>query len=361
MVRTARKVLIAVASMAWVSGAALAGPEPAGAISELVTGRIELIDEGTGRDLLTRQRSHFSFVRQVRGDGVLEGDQSTPWQISLQRGSLWTSWHTMDTSVIAPVGEMTLAEVKEIPPYSPKMSQEAMAEAGQVYVVYTRLPGFRATQLVRVAERAPGRVVIEYAFPRTRPVSLELGAAEQERLLGVFRDARAKVDTEMALKEPRVRLQVRAGATGGNPSQVFMTGEHSAYVDAIAENTVVRQDPIDINERSTGWLQGGLVPAGKVFRITRIEYTGLAKGDSNGGGQVIIAAGGKRIVETERVDARKGKPVVLGDTWVGKIDVASGDEKSVYVEVANSSQVDAVFTGVFVDAAEAKRGPEGPR
>jgi len=145
-----------------------------------------------------------------------------------------------------------------------------------------------------------------------------------------------------ALLQPKVIIHVRAGAGGGNPNRVSMIGKASIYLDRMVNKPLSFDKPIAINERSVGYISGGHIPPDKKFVITRITYWGTAAGDSNGHGEFLIKVRGKTIVRAvDRKDPVKG-------VWRGKIFVSPGDEKTVFVEVANSSGGKVVLDGHFV-------------
>jgi hypothetical protein len=145
------------------------------------------------------------------------------------------------------------------------------------------------------------------------------------------------------LKRGSVLLQLRAGAGGGNPNQIFMHGKKSIYVNEVVDAPLDLSGDIDINEGSRAYFEGGYVPRGKVLVVTRAEYWGTAKGDSNGHGEFKLLVAGKEIVGVRNQDK------VDRMTWKGRLTIRSGDENTVYLEIANSSRGTVRIKGYLVD------------
>lgn len=142
-------------------------------------------------------------------------------------------------------------------------------------------------------------------------------------------------------------LQVRAGAGGGNPNAVYLNGKTSNYVDAVSKTPLRLGGPVDMHEKATAYFQAGHVPRGKVFVIKSIEYWGTAQGDSNGHGEFLVRVPGvliEQVKDAETVPRKK---------WKGRVVVRPGLEDQVCLEVANSSQGEAIFRGVLVEEKHA--------
>ena len=150
------------------------------------------------------------------------------------------------------------------------------------------------------------------------------------------------------LERPQVILQLRAGAGGGNPNTINMLGKASMYVDRVMSSRLDFKTKVTSNDDAHAYFEGGRIPRGKVFRVTRIEYRGSARGDSNGHGEFIL-----RVLGTVIVKERDSKKRIKG-VWKGSIDVRPGDESKVVVKVANSSTADVRITGELIDEAALK-------
>jgi RNA polymerase sigma factor (sigma-70 family) len=143
---------------------------------------------------------------------------------------------------------------------------------------------------------------------------------------------------------PRAVLQARAGARGGNPSTVDLRGKTSIYVNRVALAPLDVTTPPGIQEESLVYLEGGHVPAGQVFVVTRAQWQGSAAGDSNGHGEVKLVVAGEELVD--EVDVAQP----FSGTWAGALRVVAGEESRTYLEIANSSMADVLLTGYFEPA-----------
>lgn len=141
----------------------------------------------------------------------------------------------------------------------------------------------------------------------------------------------------------RVRLQIRGGAGGGNPRQLFMNGAKSIYIHTLQQTPINTSGPVSISEKAVAFFQGGFVPTGKIWVLHKIRYSGSAWGDYNGHGEFIVSAGG-----TEIVHKRNDQNPISG-TWTGEITIQPGQEKTVYAEIANSSACDVILEGELIE------------
>ena len=139
-----------------------------------------------------------------------------------------------------------------------------------------------------------------------------------------------------------VVLEVRSGAVGGNPVNVS-PGRVSRFVRQESATPLSFDVPPDINERPSAYTKGGPIPTGKLFAIESIRYRGTSAGDSNGHGEFRVSVGGEVIVRSGETD-----DVTEGD-WNGRIEVRSGREDTIQLEVSNSSSGRVEFIGVLED------------
>ena len=77
--------------------------------------------------------------------------------------------------------------------------------------------------------------------------------------------------------------------------------------------------------------------------VKRVTYSGTARGDTNGHGELIV-----KILDKVIVSKRNERKRIQG-TWSGRIEVRPGQEGKVYAEVANSSSADILVEGEFID------------
>ncbi len=144
------------------------------------------------------------------------------------------------------------------------------------------------------------------------------------------------------LDRPHVVLQIRGGAEGGHTRWIDMLGG-SDRVDATDAAPLALDKPIEMGDRCIAFCDGGRIPVGKMFVVTRVEYRGSAKGDADGPGAMYVRVRGTVIVNEQR----SAKPIQ--GVWTGEIKLFRGEEKRVRVQIANSSFADVKITGRFVD------------
>lgn len=307
------------------------------------TGRVELLSR---KAYGSYERSCFSFAVGLRGDkgrnrvfsnyDLLFGNGPDAFTVRTVRD---------DESLIRDLGARSFEQIDALPELAPTDSVPVAAIEGHAYLVLTRDRDHRGSALFRVVSLTPGdRCTIEWvAIPDliVPPNALNMSA-----------DLRARLGTQLAgqkipekpipvLSMPRVRLQLRAGAGGGNPNRIDMAGEKSIYVDKISPTPLSFEKPVTMRDDSIAFFEGGMIPADKRFIVTSVIYRGTAVGDSNGHGTLIV-----RIGKTEIVSKRDEKEPIEGQ-WTGRIEIEPGDEYRVFAEVANSSTADVEIVGEF--------------
>jgi len=195
----------------------------------------------------------------------------------------------------------------------------------------------------------------------------------------ILRDPSAYVPLERKperfLKKPKVLLQIRGGAGGGNPNRAFMDGTKNAYVDAVVLDRISMEGKPDSSEDARAHIEGGYVPDGTVFVVHSIRYRARADGDSNGHGEFLLRVGPYRVAHLEE-DRRSegyawtrigeetrivgaGKFPISG-TLFCRVQIRPGDEKHVFAEIANSSYAEVVLEGEFVKEDRIARDPDLP-
>lgn len=143
------------------------------------------------------------------------------------------------------------------------------------------------------------------------------------------------------LARPRVVLQARAGAGGGNPNRIDLSGKKNAYVERVESQPLDLATPPLTRDPSLVYCEGGRVPTGQAFVITRATWSGTTKGDSNGPGGLKLVIAGKVIALAE-----EGEEPVYG-AWNGRLVVRPGEESQTFLEIRNSSTADVLLTGYF--------------
>lgn len=145
------------------------------------------------------------------------------------------------------------------------------------------------------------------------------------------------------LRTGRVRIQLRSGAIGGNPVRAHMNGEVSGHIDAAGAAPLDMTGKVGSEEPQQAHVDGGTIPAGKVWILRRVRYSGLCGSDSNGDGPFVVTVAGKELA---RVEPGTGG---FQSEWKGRIVLRPGAEDGVRVEISNSSRCEAVFEGALVD------------
>jgi hypothetical protein len=145
-----------------------------------------------------------------------------------------------------------------------------------------------------------------------------------------------------ALVRPSLCWQLRGGAGGGNPRRIDLTGLANMYVDTRSKEPIDVVTPPTQDERCLAWSDGGMVPIGSVFAITRIDYAGGARGDSNGPGAFRIVVNDQEVVRFE------SSATPIAGTWAGRLKVENGAERHTWFEIANSSWGEVRVWGEFV-------------
>lgn len=180
---------------------------------------------------------------------------------------------------------------------------------------------------------------------------MQVLALESQRWI-IFRWETFKVPSELErlerlpeslLRRATVRLQLRGGARGGNESRLFLHGKVAGSAVQVTGSPLPESGGVDSSEGVGAYSEGGFIPRGKVWIVRRIDVSGLAQGDTNGGGAIRVVAGGKTLLQHE------GSKGFEPGVWTGRIVIRPGEERSVFVEIGNSSRIGAVFRGSLWD------------
>lgn len=307
------------------------------------TGRVELLSR---KAYGSYERACFSFSVGLRGDKCRNRVHNS---YDLQFGNGPDNFSVRmvrdDESVIRDLGAKTFEQIDSLPELEATESQQVPAIEGHAYLVLIKDRGHRGAALFRVVSLKRGdRCTIEWvAIPDliVPPNALNMSADLRVRLGTQLAGQKIPEKPLPVLAAPRVRLQLRAGAGGGNPNRIDMAGEKSNYIRKISPTPLSFDKPVTMNDDSIAFFQGGMIPPDKRFIVTCVTWSGTAKGDTNGHGALIVSIGGKELVKV-----RDGKKRIRG-AWEGRIEIVPGDEYRVFAEVANSSTADVEIEGEF--------------
>jgi hypothetical protein len=202
-------------------------------------------------------------------------------------------------------------------------------------------PGSEADTFLAIANSSAGEALLEGAL-----VPRESGAAFAAENAGFFATAAPPpeaADPGPALTTPRVVLQARSGAGGGNPNRIDLRGRTSLYVDRLSERPLDFSLPPAVKDESVAYFEGGSLPERRVFVVTAARWSGSCAGDSNGDGELKLVVAGEELLQVEN------SPELQRGQWSGRLRVLPGEESRTYLEIANTSAGDVLLTGYFED------------
>jgi hypothetical protein len=217
------------------------------------------------------------------------------------------------------------------------------AEKNAVQGVWTGrielLPGDETETFLAVANSSAGEAILEGTLVPCEPCK-GFGAPNAGFFVTVA-PAPVELEPEAMLAAPRVVLQARSGAGGGNRNRVDMRGRTSIYVDRTSERPLDFHAPPKMDDESVVFFEGGALPKDRAFVVTAASWYGTSAGDSNGhGGLRLIVAGTKLVAEKSSDEVHRGQ-------WSGRLRILPGEESRTYLEIANTSSGDVLLTGFF--------------
>lgn len=183
--------------------------------------------------------------------------------------------------------------------------------------------------------RIRGRLVTEEEARKLEPRPFRPGTAPD----GIARAGRGVEARPYLLEQPWLVLQARSGAGGGNPNRITMVGKGSIYLDSVSSEPIDLTAPLRMDEDAVGHTTGGRIPGGKVFVVKKVTWSARTPGDSNGSGGAVLRIGSQEIFRVPSgVEKQEG-------VWEGAIEVRSGEESEVFLEINNSSVAEAWIEG----------------
>lgn len=302
---------------------------------------VELFDRNYYDDY---ELATFSFEHGVRDDPDLTITRNQ-WDLMLAQGE----FDTFDPrSVIVDLGALEPEAFGGITLPTVLIARRCRVQAGHAYFVGTNDDDTTLATVLFVREHEIHRKCRFDWFTtdgtgRWQGSLLDPGKGKPwaEVLVELY-GAMRQAQNVRPLVRPSVRWQLRGGAGGGNPRRIDLAGVAGTYVDRRSEQPIDVTTPPASEERCSAWSDGGTVPVGSVFVITRIDYAGGARGDHNGDGAFRIVVDDKELVRFET------SPAPIAGTWTGRLTVANGAEGNTWFEIANSSWGEVRLHGEFV-------------
>ncbi|MCK6461086.1 MAG: hypothetical protein L6Q95_14485 [Planctomycetes bacterium] len=142
-----------------------------------------------------------------------------------------------------------------------------------------------------------------------------------------------------------VLIQVLADHGGGNDRTVYLSGK-LYRIDSLEPETIWTETPRLRDRRdSLAHYRGcGRVPAGKAYRITRVEYRARLDPEKSTHSGLVIRIAGKEVVKT---NASEG--AVVNDAWNGDVLILPGGEEGVSITCSMYGLAEMVIHGDIVD------------
>ncbi len=296
------------------------------------------------------ERATFSLEHGLRDDPGLAVTRND-WDVLFESDRLHAQTVVDDQSLLADLGARSLEALDGIA-LPAKVVESVAVRKGHAYFLWSRDDDtdLACLLLVRAHDRGLSCELDWYATDGTGRAQGSLREdGEGEPLVGLLERLRQEACGRQGfLSEPRVLLQARVGAGGGNPNRVHMNGG-LCYVRELSREPLDLSTPIEMDETSRAFFEGGWIPDGVLFHVQRVTWRGLARGDSNGRGWFAVVVGGQKLVACETT----AEPIE--GSWTGDIVLAHGEEQTTYLGVANSSLGEAHLQGTF-EAGRRKAG-----
>jgi len=266
----------------------------------------------------------FSFEFGTRDDVKLVLND---WDFVLSGGRIWVRTVVDDRSEIWDLGE-TDFDKPELGKWGDRKESVVLeARKARVYVIHTNDANSNLWSKMKILERRAGEWILFRWERVVNPVDLMNFQRRPERLM----------------KSGRARLQIKSGHGGGNPTQVFLDGGKNAYLDRMTDRPMEMDGRIDEHESGAGFVEGGLIPMGKVWILRRAQIKATIHDD----GQFRLLAKGQGLASLGRKAGDSARS--LDETWKGRIVVRPGEERTIFVEASYYSQADVALFGALWD------------
>jgi len=266
--------------------------------------------------------SAYSFEFGNRDEGKTGVND---WDFLLTQGRLWLRTVSDDRSESWDVGETSFDKPDYDNPQVLKLPDRSEALKGRVYLIHTDDTNSNLWSKMQILERRPGQWIL----------------FRWERITKIGDLLKLERRPERLMKSGDIRIQIRAGHGGGNPVQVHADGSHTAYLEQMLDKPLDVDRELDSRERNTAFVQGGLIPLGKVWILRRAQI----KATVHAQGEFRLSAKGQTLASRDR-GAGGG---VVDESWKGRIVFRPGEERSLFAVVAYFSRCDLTLSGVLWD------------
>ncbi|QDV09720.1 ECF RNA polymerase sigma factor SigL [Planctomycetes bacterium Poly30] len=304
------------------------------------------------------EKATFSFPFGIRDDPGLELTRNS-WSVLFGNGRGRLDFGmTRYGSFVVDLGRVDPQSAADLTITSLAFDEDSVVpRVGHSYFVISRDEESTLASLVHVVEHEPKRRCV-FDWYSTDGTGRAQGSIVDDRegrpLVDALKHWYSLLGAGTELATPEVLLQLRAGAGGGNPNTIDMTGNVSTYVDKLVPTPLDFFAEIEMKDPSLAYFHGGIVGSNRAFVVTSIDYEGVAKGDSNGHGEFQLVVGGTKIA------SYRDRDEPFRDRWNGRLVIESGDESSTYLEVANSSSGKVSLRGHFEERVPLEDAPFSP-
>lgn len=172
----------------------------------------------------------------------------------------------------------------------------------------------------------------------------ELGAGGRPRMHGM---KRVHFEGEGLLTPGPVKIQI-SSAYGARIDGLMPSSRLNAKRDTVTEHEVWHEDrfPEKKHRNLIYYENGGAIPHGMVYEVTRIDYRAkFAPDRKKYRGSLSVRLGRERIVETA---AKESGPTLEG-TWRGTVRIRRGRESDLYFQVGQRTIAELVIHGRLID------------
>ncbi len=145
----------------------------------------------------------------------------------------------------------------------------------------------------------------------------------------------------LELAKPFVHLQMQVINRGGNWRRVPMASA-LFHPEESPEPLVLSGVPLQRDDKAC-YREGGLVPEGMVFVVSRVEYRVISgPSDKKGKRPIAIRVGQTYVVQEEDFESN------INNVWTGRIEIRPDEESSVYIEGTYDLAMEARISGRFI-------------